>query len=99
MIVADRADDEQVICYSRRLESGSAPDEPEDVLIVVVNLDPHGPRETWLHLNMPELGLDWFDGFVVEDLLTGETFQWQEHNFVRLDPFFHPAHVLHVMRL
>ncbi len=92
-------DDEQVICYSRRLESGSAPDEPEDVLIVVVNLDPHAVRDTWLHLDMPALGLDWFDGFVVEDLLTGETFPWQEHNFVRLDPHLQPAHVLHVRRL
>jgi starch synthase (maltosyl-transferring) len=92
-------DDEQVICYSRRLESGSAPDEPEDVLIVVVNLDPHAVRETWLHLDMPALGLDWFAGFVVEDLITGETFPWQEHNFVRLDPHSQPAHVLHVRRL
>jgi starch synthase (maltosyl-transferring) len=92
-------DNEQVICYSRRLESGSTSDEPEDVLIVVVNLDPHSVRETWLHLNMAALGLDWFDGLVVEDLITGETFQWQEHNFVRLDPYFQPAHVLHVRRL
>ena len=37
--------------------------------------------------------------FTVEDLITGETYQWQEHNFVRLDPFFQPAHVLHVRRL
>jgi starch synthase (maltosyl-transferring) len=93
------ADDEQVICYSRRLESDSTTGEPEDVLIVVVNLDPHGTRETFVHLNMPQLGLDWFDGFTVEDLLTGESFQWQEHNFVRLDPFHQPAHVLHVRRL
>jgi starch synthase (maltosyl-transferring) len=93
------AEDEQILCYSRRLESGSAPDEPEDVLIVVVNLDPHTPRDTWLHLNMPALGMDWFDGFEVEDLLTGEIFPWQEHNFVHLDPFAQPAHVLHVRRL
>ena len=69
------------------------------MLIVVVSLDPHSTRETWLHLNMPALGLDWFDGFIVEDLITGETYRWQEHNFVRLDPFFQPAHVLHVRRL
>jgi starch synthase (maltosyl-transferring) len=92
-------DDESVIAYSRRLESGSTTGEPEDVLIVVVNLDPHGTRETFVHLNMPALGLDWFDGFVVEDLISGESFHWQEHNFVRLDPYFQPAHVLHVRRL
>jgi starch synthase (maltosyl-transferring) len=96
--VFHHADDEQVICYSRRLESDPATGEPEDVLIVVVNLDPHGVRETGVHLNMPALGMDWFDGFQVEDLITGESWQWQEHNYVRLDPFNQPAHVLHVRR-
>jgi starch synthase (maltosyl-transferring) len=91
-------DDEQVICYSRRLEADPATGEPEDVLIVVVNLDPHGTRETFVHLNMPALGMDWFDGFTVEDLLTGESWHWQEHDFVRLDPFHQPAHVLQVRR-
>jgi len=92
-------DDDQVICYSRRLESREAAGGPEDVLIVVVNLDPHTTRETFVHLNMPALGLDWFDGFTAEDLITGTTYQWQEHNFVRLDPDHQPAHVLHVRRL
>jgi starch synthase (maltosyl-transferring) len=34
----------------------------------------------------------------VEDLLTGETYQWQEHSFFQLDPHLQPAHVLHVRR-
>ncbi len=92
-------DDEQVLCYSRRLESDSATGEPEDVLIVVVNLDPHGTRTTWVHLDMPALGFEWFDGFAAEDLITGESYQWSEHNFVQLDPFHEPAHVLRVRRL
>jgi starch synthase (maltosyl-transferring) len=92
-------DDEQVICYSRRLESSETGGGPEDVLIVVVNLDPNTTHETLVHLNMPALGLDWFDGIIAEDLITGTTFPWQEHNFVRLDPYFQPAHVLHVRRL
>jgi starch synthase (maltosyl-transferring) len=52
-----------------------------------------------VHLDMPALGMDWFDGFTVDDLITGERYQWQEHNFVRLDPHDQPAHVLHVRRL
>jgi starch synthase (maltosyl-transferring) len=48
---------------------------------------------------MPELGLDWFDHFAAHDLLTGETFPWQEHNYVRLDPSVEPAHLIHVRRL
>ena len=96
--VFHHVDDEQVICYSRRLESSQAGGEPEDVLVVVVNLDPHGTRETAVHLNMPELGMDWIEGFQVDDLITGESWHWQEHNYVRLDPFYQPAHVLHVRR-
>jgi starch synthase (maltosyl-transferring) len=92
-------EDDNIVCYSRRLESGDGAGEPEDVLIVVVNLDPHGTRETMVHLNLPALGMDWNDGFTVDDLITGEQFQWTEHNFVRLDPHHEPAHVLHVRRL
>jgi starch synthase (maltosyl-transferring) len=93
-------DDDSVICYSRRLESGATGGgEPEDVLIVVVNLDPHGTRETMVHLDMPALGMDWFDSFAVTDLMTDEQFQWQEHNYVRLDPHHQPAHVLHIRRV
>jgi starch synthase (maltosyl-transferring) len=92
-------EDDNIIAYSRRLESGGDAGEPEDVLIVVANLDPHGTRETMTHLNMPALGMDWSDGFTVDDLITGEQYQWGEHNYVRLDPYYQPAHVLHVRRL
>jgi starch synthase (maltosyl-transferring) len=34
----------------------------------------------------------------VTDLLGGGTYRWGEHDYVRLDPFEHPAHVLHVTR-
>ena len=40
-------------------------DGTDDTVLVVVNLDPHGARETTVHLDMPALGLDWdsrFDG-------------------------------------
>ena len=51
-----------------------------------VNLDPHGTRETTVHLDMPALGLDWHDAFAVHDEITGATWTWGEHNFVRLEP-------------
>src|SRR5918911_1994170 len=91
-------DDDNFLCYSRRLEGAFTPDGREDLLIVVVNLDPHAARETTVHLDMPALGMDWQDTFQVEDLLSGATYQWWEHDYVRLDPFVNPAHVLHVRR-
>ncbi|CUR56077.1 putative glucanase glgE [metagenome] len=84
------SDDESVLVFSKT--SG------DDTVIVVVNLDPHGARETTVHLNMPALGMDWHDSFQVHDEITGETFTWSERNYVRLDPAFEPAHLLSVRR-
>ena len=48
--------------------------------------------------NMPALGMDWHDQFVVHDEITGETWTWGERNYVRLDPYVEPAHILTVRR-
>jgi starch synthase (maltosyl-transferring) len=97
-ITFHHADDENVIAYSRRLTAEEAPGGQEDTLLIVVNLDPHATRESTVHLNMPALGLDWQDNFTVHDLLSGATFRWAEHDYVRLDPHDQPAHVLHIRR-
>jgi starch synthase (maltosyl-transferring) len=45
------------------------------------------------------LGLPWNGRYDVVDLLTGERFNWGEHNYVRLDPQARvPAHVFQVQR-
>ena len=71
-------------------------------MIVVVNLDPHGTRETTVHLDLAALGLDPDDlrttALHRRDLLTGESWDWGEHNYVRLDPHVEPAHVLSIRR-
>ncbi|HEX2806224.1 MAG TPA: alpha-1,4-glucan--maltose-1-phosphate maltosyltransferase [Kineosporiaceae bacterium] len=92
-------EDDHTIAYSRRLTADETPDGHDDTIIVVVNLDPHGTRESTVHLNMPTLGLDWHDTFTVHDLLSGGTFRWGEQNYVRLDPHDQPAHLLHVRRM
>jgi starch synthase (maltosyl-transferring) len=92
-------DDDQIICYSRRLAPEETRDGHEDTVIVVVNLDPHGTRETTVHLTMPALGMGWHDSFTVHDLVTGDSYRWGEHSYVRLDPHSQPAHVLHIRRL
>jgi starch synthase (maltosyl-transferring) len=89
-LVVHRTDDDHVLCFSKRAG--------DDVVVVVLNLDPHNVRETTVHLTMPELGLDWDDSFLVHDELAGETWTWSEHAYVRLDPHAEPAHVLTVRR-
>ncbi|MCX2928640.1 DUF3459 domain-containing protein, partial [Streptomyces sp. NEAU-W12] len=83
-------DNDAVIAYSKR----SGP----DVVLVVVNLDPHHTQEATVSLDMPQLGLEWHESVPVCDELTGETHHWGRANYVRLEPGRAPAHVLHVQR-
>jgi starch synthase (maltosyl-transferring) len=89
-------DDDAIMCYSKRetdLSTGV-----DDTVIVVVNVDPHAVREATISLDMPALGLDWNDRFTVVDELTEQAFEWGQFNYVRLDPFTEPAHLLSLTR-
>jgi starch synthase (maltosyl-transferring) len=88
------ADGDEVIVYSKR--AGTAPD--ADCVLVVANLDPHATRETTVRLDMPALGLEWWETFEVRDELGGEVYTWGHENYVRLDPAAAPAHVFAVRR-
>ncbi|WP_037845873.1 alpha-glucosidase C-terminal domain-containing protein, partial [Streptomyces sp. NRRL S-474] len=82
-------DNEALLAYSKR----TGP----DVVLVVVNLDPHHTQEATVSLDMPQLGLDRHEPVPVRDELTGETYQWSGNNYVRLEPGRAPAHVFHVL--
>ncbi|MEV7964934.1 alpha-1,4-glucan--maltose-1-phosphate maltosyltransferase [Sphaerisporangium sp. NPDC088356] len=91
-------DHPDMICFSKRLPGAYDPSTRRhglgDVVLVVVNLDPHNTHEATVRLDMPGLGLDWGAEFVVDDELSGESFHWRQANYVRLDPHINPAHVL-----
>ncbi len=77
--------------------------EGRDTIIVVVNVDPHSTRESTVALHLDQLGLDAADldengMFLVDELITGQTFAWGEHNYVRLDSHVEPAHILSIRR-
>jgi starch synthase (maltosyl-transferring) len=84
------SDDENILVFSKR--------HGPDVVIVVVNVDPHAARETTVHLDLAALGLSSSVSFLVHDEITGADWTWGEHNYVRLDPFQEPAHILSVRR-
>jgi len=66
----------------------------DDVLITVVNLDPQHAQEG-VAVVPYELGLP--PAFALEDLLSGERFDWRlGRNYVRLDPYHRVAHILRV---
>jgi starch synthase (maltosyl-transferring) len=89
------SDDENVLVYAKQAVVG---DPDSDTVIVVVNLDPHATRETTVHIDLPALGMDWGERYVVHDEVTGADWSWGQHNYVRLDPHHEPAHVLTVRR-
>jgi starch synthase (maltosyl-transferring) len=89
-------DDSAILCYSKHLAVEHSQDGKPSTIIVVVNTDPHAVRETTVHLNLATLGLAADARFQVTDLITGNSFVWGEHNYVRLDSFVEPAHVLRV---
>jgi starch synthase (maltosyl-transferring) len=85
-------DEDHVICWSK---TTPLPDGGSDRVIVVLNLDPHQPRETMVHLDLAALGLAPGSAFSVHDEITGAEWTWGEHNYVRLEPS-EPAHILTV---
>lgn len=87
------SDDDSIIVFSK---SAVLPDGHRDTVIAVVNLDPHAARETMVHLDLPALGLDEHATFVVHDEISGADWTWNQHNYVRLDPYHEPAHLLTV---
>ncbi len=69
----------------------------DDVVIVVVSLDPHNVVETELFLDMEALGLTASDVYLVHDEITGQTWRWGQKAFVRLTQD-DPAHILSLIR-
>jgi len=87
-----RADHDNVLVFSKARRVYDR----DDVILVVANLDPSDTVDSWIHLTMPDLGLSWDDAFVAHDLITGQHWNWHEHNFVRVGPATEPVHIIHV---
>jgi starch synthase (maltosyl-transferring) len=70
-----------------------------DVILCVVNLDPHHTQSGWLELPLDHLGIEADGPYQVHDLIDGEAYTWQGgRNYVELDPQRMPAHIFHVRR-
>ncbi|WNG86119.1 alpha-1,4-glucan--maltose-1-phosphate maltosyltransferase [Mycobacterium sp. ITM-2016-00317] len=67
-----------------------------DQVLVVVTINPFGPEEGTLWLDMEALGMDQQDRYWVRDEISGEEYQWGQANYVRLDPARAVAHVFNM---
>ncbi|HEY2172892.1 MAG TPA: alpha-1,4-glucan--maltose-1-phosphate maltosyltransferase [Mycobacteriales bacterium] len=91
-LVFHEIDNEELLAFSKRDPASG------DTVLVICSLDPHGAREASTALDLPALGFDWHERFVVHDQVTGARYDWGQHNYVRLDPFVEPAHIFVVER-
>jgi starch synthase (maltosyl-transferring) len=86
-------DNEQLICYGKFTEDLS------NLILVVVNLNPHHTQGGWLELPLQDLGLDPLQPYQVHDLLGDARFLWHgPRNYVELNPLVVPAHVFRIRR-
>ncbi len=86
-----QTDNPYIICYSKRTEDGS------DLVMVIVNLDPHHMQHGFVQLPVNDWGLPAAAAIEVLDLISAERYYWRgEWNYVRLDPQARVAHILHV---
>jgi starch synthase (maltosyl-transferring) len=86
-------DNDQLLAYSK-----AAPD-LSNVVLVVVNLDPHHTQAGWLHLPLSELLIDPGQTYQAHDLLGNARYFWQgERNYVELNPQLAPAHIFVIRR-
>lgn len=92
------SDDEAILVYSKHVDGAFTSSGVSDTIIVVANVDPHSGRQTMIHLDMAALGLQETDRFIAHDLVSGSTWEWGRDNFVRLDAYEEPVHIVHVVR-
>ena len=82
-----------LIAYAKRDAQG------HNAVLTVVNIDATFTQSGWVHIDAAWLGVGGQGRFVAEDLLTGQSFDWQDGgNFVILTPSQMPAHVLAIHR-
>ena len=86
-------DNEQLIAYVK-LDAAT-----KNIVLTVVNLDPHNTQSGWVELDLHALDIDANQPFQVHDLLSDQRYQWRgRRNYVQLDPHRMPAHVFRLRR-
>jgi starch synthase (maltosyl-transferring) len=76
------------------LAYGKTTEDCSNMILVVVNLDPHHTQSGWVRVPLDELMIDPKQSYLVYDLLSEEKYIWQgEWNYVEIDPHKCPAHI------
>jgi starch synthase (maltosyl-transferring) len=88
-----KIDNDQMIAYVK------TDSDLRNIILTVVNLDPHHAQSGWVDLDVPALTWDSDESYQVHDLLSDQRYVWRgTHNYVLLDPQRTPAHVFKLRR-
>lgn len=84
-------DNDSILAYSRFTHDRS------DVILCVVNLDPHHFHDDMITVDLNSLQISESNDYEAYDELTGESYIWNGRtNFVRIDPSTQPGHIFHL---
>jgi starch synthase (maltosyl-transferring) len=87
------ADNDAIICYGKMTAAR------DNIILVVVNLDPHRKQHSFIDVPIDEFGTMEGDTYQVHDLLSEARYIWHgRRNYVELDPEIQPAHIFRLRR-
>ena len=87
------AENDAILFYSKMTAAR------DNIILIVVNLDPHRKQNSFVHVPIENFGQMESDVYQVQDLLSGATYTWRgRRNYVELDPDIQPAHIFLVRR-
>ncbi len=86
-------DNDSLLCYAKSAAAR------ENLVVTVVNLDPHHVQSGWVELDLAALGIEAHTPYQMHDLLSGARYLWNgPRNFVQLDPQRAPAQLFALRR-
>jgi starch synthase (maltosyl-transferring) len=66
-----------------------------NIVVCIVNLDPHHTQSGWVTLDMAALGLQAQQAFQMHDLISNAHYLWHgARNYISLDPQRTPVHLM-----
>jgi starch synthase (maltosyl-transferring) len=86
-----RTENDAILCYGKMTPAR------DNIILIVVNLDPHRSQHSYVHIPMEDFGAVEADVYQVHDLLNDARYLWRgNRNYVELDPQVQPAHIFRV---
>jgi starch synthase (maltosyl-transferring) len=87
------ADNDAILFYGKMTAAR------DNIILVVVNLDPFRKQNSFVHVPIEEFGQMESEVYQVHDLLSGARYTWRgRQNYIELDPEVQPAHIFLVRR-